>query len=110
MQTHIYQGGTEAKLQSMAKRELASINVCATMFVCVRPCLWVCVRKAKAKTMAHQIETDFTLYLLAPACDNRLDRKSNGKLRDKERRRGGWRSRRRKQIANMLLLWRCVCV
>ena len=35
--------------------------------------------------MAHQIETDFTLYLLAPACDNRLDRKSNGKLRDKER-------------------------
>jgi len=28
--------------------------------------------------MAHQIETDFTLYLLAPACDNRLDRKSNG--------------------------------
>lgn len=41
--------------------------------------------EAKAKTMAHQIETDFTLYLVAPACDNRLDRKSNGNLRDKER-------------------------
>jgi len=55
--------------------------------------------------MAHQIGTDFTLYLLAPACDNRLDRKSNGKPRDKEIRRGGWRGRRRNQIAHL-----CCCL
>lgn len=32
----------------------------------------------KARTIGNQIETDFTLYLLALACDNRLARKSNG--------------------------------
>lgn len=38
--------------------------------------------EAKAKTIGNLIGSDFTLYLLALACDNRLARKSNG---DEER-------------------------
>lgn len=49
--------------------------------VCARGCLSA---EVKAKTIGNQIETDFTLYLLALTCDNRLARKSNGKEREQK--------------------------
>lgn len=52
-----------------------------SMYPVVLACVSVCgclSAEAKAKTIGNLIGTDFTLYLLALACDNRLARKSNG--------------------------------
>lgn len=51
------------------------------MYPLVLACVSVCgclSAEAKAKTIGHLIGSDFTLYLLALACDNRLARKSDG--------------------------------
>lgn len=49
--------------------------------MCVSVCVWVagCLRKSEAQTIGNQIEADFTLCLLALACDNRLARKADVK-------------------------------
>lgn len=101
--------GKVTKPRSMVMQE-TTVPVCETVCECV----------LNTKTIAHQIETDFTLYLLAPACDNRLDRKSNGRQRDNESRRGTRRRRRKRkkldeeqkktQITHMQTVWSLLCV